>query len=1122
MRARRLKPPLAAACAAVAIQVMPLCAADRFWVGPNPGAFESPTNWAPLLPDPPGPLDNAVFDQGIASPGHVVTFASDPINVRLLVRKDSVQFAPFGLDAHTYTLSSATSPGMVVGEITGDNASLTVLPGITLDAQNTAVAQGYTASGRLTIAGGTLRNAAALTVGQSGQGALAINSGGSVTTVSAFIGQATTGVGTCAVSGADSTLSATGPFRVGVSGKGAVSVSAGGILNTGSSVTATNSILGLYAGASGTVSVDGEGSAWRLPYSDLIVGRAGYGELSVGNGGSVAAMSAVIGAQSTGSGQVLISGTSPSGIQSSVTIANTLTIADAGQALVDIQLGGRLASGNTIIGSQDGSDGSVYVSDPGSLWNLGSASLTVAAGGKAAVNVSIDAGVLSGDVTVGQSDTADGQISIDAATWTSTGHFHVGLEGSGYTEVVGGSTLTSVSGAVGVRGVLGVLTNGAPAMAGRSKAGVLLAYVWVHGTGSRWEMTGPLDVGFGREGEIVVEAGGRLASGPATVGNDDDGVGSVWLTLSAAQSSSWAVDGPLIVGYGGYGNGQVIVEDRSRLTSTSGVIGDHDQAVGAVTVSDSGSEWTTGTLDIGVMDASQGFLSVLSGGHLVSGTTSIGGDGAGWGGNGYVTVKGVGAAGWPATWDNTGDLIVGNGGIGNLNIEDGGIVNVNGSAYLGMSSSFTEGVVSLLGASSRLSVGGELVVGLDGVGSLSAWGGTINSGSGAVGAMPGSTGTVDLSQPSSEWSIAGALYIGGDAFGPGGQGLVRVLDGARLRADDGILVYEQGTLEVANPDLSASSIFLLGGLLRGVGNIAPPVGSADGTVLVHDGEMALDGGLVIISSLHKTGPGTLSIIGPQAHASGATLYVDAGEVRMESNAGGMLGTRNLAVKLAAGTVVRFQSTQNLAALDVGNALAELAPASQVIDTDSLKIGPAGKLDLWDNALIVRSTPAARDADLARITAWIRSARNTLPPWQGYGITTSSAPTQPLRGLAVMLNAGGDGLPVHNVFAGQPVDENCILVLYTLEGDANLDGVIDAQDYFRIDQGYLNGRSRYQDGDFDYDMTVGPDDYMLIDAAFAQQFAKSRQAAAQLVPEPGALLLLGAATALMSRRRRRQG
>ncbi|HEV8293256.1 MAG TPA: hypothetical protein VGP94_15075, partial [Tepidisphaeraceae bacterium] len=71
--------------------------------------------------------------------------------------------------------------------------------------------------------------------------------------------------------------------------------------------------------------------------------------------------------------------------------------------------------------------------------------------------------------------------------------------------------------------------------------------------------------------------------------------------------------------------------------------------------------------------------------------------------------------------------------------------------------------------------------------------------------------------------------------------------------------------------------------------------------------------------------------------------------------------------------------------------------------------------------------------------------------------------------------------------GEAVDVNTVLVKYTYNGDGNLDGIINADDFARIDTGFATHTSGYRNGDSNY--SGGPpnaDDYFLIDKAFIDQ------------------------------------
>ena len=116
------------------------------------------------------------------------------------------------------------------------------------------------------------------------------------------------------------------------------------------------------------------------------------------------------------------------------------------------------------------------------------------------------------------------------------------------------------------------------------------------------------------------------------------------------------------------------------------------------------------------------------------------------------------------------------------------------------------------------------------------------------------------------------------------------------------------------------------------------------------------------------------------------------------------------------------------------------------------------------------------------------------------------------------------------FAGQTVHATDTLVTYTYTGDANLDGKIDADDYFQIDSNYnKNGNNAaisYHNGDFNYDGVVNGDDYFIIDSNFAAQGSPFSNGATfdvvggvQAVPEPASLGLLLAGGLLAGRRRR---
>jgi glucose/arabinose dehydrogenase len=79
------------------------------------------------------------------------------------------------------------------------------------------------------------------------------------------------------------------------------------------------------------------------------------------------------------------------------------------------------------------------------------------------------------------------------------------------------------------------------------------------------------------------------------------------------------------------------------------------------------------------------------------------------------------------------------------------------------------------------------------------------------------------------------------------------------------------------------------------------------------------------------------------------------------------------------------------------------------------------------------------------------------------------------------------------------------------GDADLNGILDADDYFQIDVGYSRGLFGWGNGDFNMDGIINGDDYHIIDTAYPGA------APASAVPEPAGAFLLCVGVLLCRRR-----
>ncbi|CAN5583129.1 hypothetical protein BH09PLA1_BH09PLA1_08280 [soil metagenome] len=212
--------------------------------------------------------------------------------------------------------------------------------------------------------------------------------------------------------------------------------------------------------------------------------------------------------------------------------------------------------------------------------------------------------------------------------------------------------------------------------------------------------------------------------------------------------------------------------------------------------------------------------------------------------------------------------------------------------------------------------------------------------------------------------------------------------------------------------------------------------------------------------------------------------------------------------------------------------------------------PAGTLDLVDNDLVVTTTTASA------LKSAIAFARNG-GAWDQPGLSSSAAAAHAQHATTLGLISGAEYFSVYgagSTFDGLTVTAGDTLIKYTYYGDTDFNGIVNFDDYSRIDSGFSNNRSGWINGDLDYNDVITFDDYALIDLAFNTQGGTLRQAITFLnggdvsnmdrselqvvqqhlaqfgqgyansflnaVPEPASVMILSAlAAAAMCRRRR---
>ena len=158
----------------------------------------------------------------------------------------------------------------------------------------------------------TWTNSSTLTVGDAGIGTLTIQNGGKVSNTSGIIAFDPNSTGMVTVDGSDangnvSTWTNSGNLRVGNSGDGSLAIQNGGEVST--SIQAS---IGLFSGSTGAATVsgsdpNGNASTWTISF-DLFVGASGDGTLEVTNGGTVSNTIGYIGLQSGSTGTVTVDG----------------------------------------------------------------------------------------------------------------------------------------------------------------------------------------------------------------------------------------------------------------------------------------------------------------------------------------------------------------------------------------------------------------------------------------------------------------------------------------------------------------------------------------------------------------------------------------------------------------------------------------------------------------------------------------------------------------------------------------------------------------------------------------------------------------------------------------------
>ncbi len=299
----------------------------------------------------------------------------------------------------------------------GGNGTLGITNGGSVSDAYGVIGKSNESTGAVTVdgVGSTWATSEALIVGDGRHsvGTLNITGGATVSDTSGTVGNQTSSTGTVTVNGVGSTWTNSGSLDIGFFGVGTLDITGGGMVSSASTIT-----IGNWAGSTGTVTVDGVGSALANT-GEIYVGNIGDGTLTITDGAAVSDMNGYIG-WAGGTGGVTVNGVGS-------TWTNTGRI-NVGTGALSINNGGVVNVVSLFTGINPGASATITVDGSGSslsgggdlnLGYSGAASLTVSNGANASFNsiyVATDYGSSSAinvGAAAGASAVAAGTLDVD-------------------------------------------------------------------------------------------------------------------------------------------------------------------------------------------------------------------------------------------------------------------------------------------------------------------------------------------------------------------------------------------------------------------------------------------------------------------------------------------------------------------------------------------------------------------------------------------------------------------------------------------------------------------------------------------------------------------------------------
>lgn len=365
---------------------------------------------------------------------------------------------------------------------------------------------------------------------------------------------------------------------------------------------------------------------------------------------------------------------------------------------------------------------------------------------------------------------------------------------------------------------------------------------------------------------------------------------------------------------------------------------------------------------------------------------------------------------------------------------------------------------------------------------------------------------------------AGSHAIFSRATDPAGTGTFTVTAGGTIDVDrlsfrQGRMILDlgAGVMNVNNASAATPSLMVAEFLSN------PIVTLRNGTLNTRHASMAVNSlatTTVNLTNLTWTATGDVTVGGTASATGGAaTLNVGQGGAASVNVSGALRVLNSASVNFSDGAM----STGPL--IVQGGRVNVTTGTTKLLRTTDVQTSAGGKVDLTTNAMTV-NYPPTEGTPLIDVKNQILSAYAG-GAWTGPGITTTNGNSS-THGLGY--GEAADLTTVPAIFG--TVDSTTILVRYTRYGDADLNAIVNLEDFNRLASNFGQSNRFWTQGDFNYNMIVNLDDFNLLAANFglsASSEGPTPQEWANLaaaVPEPAGIALGSLGVMYLFRRRRR--